>query len=312
MFRRSRITVSALVAIAAAALLAACGGGSATSKGSVSVGLTDKPGVGFHEVVVHVTGLAFKPEGGAPEVVPDFEPRSINLLEHQNGHVAVLLEDVPMNAGRYQWLRLLMDATPNVDDSYVTLESAPNDRCELIIPSGAESGLKMNRPIEVPAGGSLALTIDFDVRKSISAQPSGAVDPCVAGYTLRPTLRLVDDSLVGAIAGDVDFRDDPTTQDECPSDPYVYVYEGTVDLTTVTADDEFVTSARVKFPPDNPRLGSYQAAFLPPDDYTVGLTCYDPEGADPLTFLLEESGVGATVETKLITTVDFVFPAPAG
>jgi len=60
---------NALIALSAATLVAACGGGSSTSMGSLSVGITDMPVDDAERVVIAVAGLAIKPEGGAPEVL---------------------------------------------------------------------------------------------------------------------------------------------------------------------------------------------------------------------------------------------------
>ena len=88
------------VALAAAALASACGsGGSSPTSGRVSVSLTDMPVDHAEQVVIAVSGVAFKPEGSAPEQVVDFSPRSIDLLQYQNGQTAVLLHDTP-NGGR--------------------------------------------------------------------------------------------------------------------------------------------------------------------------------------------------------------------
>ena len=74
-----------------------------------------------------------------------------------------------MPAGDYEWIRLIVDNEQDVRDSYVVLTSG--EECELRVPSGAESGLKLNRGFTLPADGSVALTIDFDLRKSIHAPP---------------------------------------------------------------------------------------------------------------------------------------------
>ena len=141
-----------LIALAAAALVSSCSGGGSADGGRVTVGLTDMPIDHAEQVVISVSGVAFKPEGSAPEVVQDFTPRSINLLQYQNGRTAILLHDMPMDAGRYQWLRLIIDAERNVRDSYIVIDG---QECELNVPSGAETGLKMHRPIDVPVAGSL-------------------------------------------------------------------------------------------------------------------------------------------------------------
>ena len=192
-----------LIALAAAALMSSCSGGGSADGGRVTVGLTDMPIDHAEQVVISVSGVAFKPEGSAPEVVQDFTPRSINLLQYQNGRTAILLHDMPMDAGRYQWLRLIIDAERNVRDSYIVIDG---QECELNVPSGAETGLKMHRPIDVPAAGSLALTVDFDLHQSIHAPPGQASGACATGYSLRPTLRLVNGANVGAIDGTVTFE----------------------------------------------------------------------------------------------------------
>ena len=99
-----------LAALTATALVTACGGSdSSPATGDVSVRLTDMPVDHADQVVIAVSGLAFKPEGSGPEQVIDFTPRAIDLLQYQNGLTAVLLQDTPMEAGRYQWLRLIAD-----------------------------------------------------------------------------------------------------------------------------------------------------------------------------------------------------------
>ena len=312
---------NALIALSAATLVAACGGGSSEQTGRVSVGLTDMPAEGLDKVVVRVTGVAFKREGNAPEEVEDFTPRSIDLLEQQGGRVAILFENRPMPEGKYQWVRLLMDATPNVEDSYVTLETAPDDRCELTIPSGAESGLKMNRPIDVPADGSLALTIDFDVSKSVRRPPGLPSELCASGYILRPTLRLVNNADVGAIAGTVNF-DAGSPPADC-SAPYVYLFEGASQTPDDLEDTEwdapgFPTRLPVELLPGE-TFGSYKAAFIPAGEYTVVMTCdADTEADESLAFIFPDDPAidGAvtdgtvTVQNNLIAEADFTVPVP--
>src|SRR5687767_7466493 len=148
MSTRQRYWVPVSVMLAALSILAGCGGDGSADQGSVSVGLTDAPVDEAQEVWVQVTGVAFKPQGSAPEIVEDFAPRAINLLQYQQGDVALLLDNVPFRAGQYQWLRLIVESQPNVRDSYVMVNG---QECELRVPSGAESGLKMNRGFTIAA-----------------------------------------------------------------------------------------------------------------------------------------------------------------
>lgn len=304
----------------ALAVLSACGGGSGgggsggAATSTVSVSLTDAPVEDAQEVWIKVTGIAFKPEGSAPEIVKDFTPRSLNLLAYQQGRTALLLDKVPFEPGRYQWIRLLIESEPNVRDSYAMVNG---QECELRVPSGAESGLKLNRGLTVPAAGSLALTLDFDLRQSLHAPPgqrSGTTGACTQGYLLRPTIRLVDDASVGAIAGTVKF-DSGTVPTDCK--PKVYVYEGSVtpddveDSTTANPDVDPLTVLGVEFPAGS-ATGNYRAAFLPAGNYTAAFTCGndDPAADDVLTYT-PSGGAAIVVQNNLITTQNFVIPATA-
>lgn len=302
-----------VAALAAAALASACGGGgdgSSSATGRVSVSLTDMPVDHAEQVVIAVSGVAFKPEGSRPEEVVDFSPRAIDLLQYQNGETAVLLQNTPMEAGRYQWLRLIVDTEPNVRDSYIVIDG---QECELNVPSGAETGLKMNRPIDVPADGSLALTVDFDLHKSIHTPPGQASGACATGYVLRPTLRLVNDEDVGAIDGTVSFASG-TVPAECK--PNVYLYEGAVvpddseDETAASPDVDPYAVVSVDIP-DGSVTGTYQAAFIPAGSYTAAFTCDEDTEADELLAFVPPEGVPVTVQNNLISTVDFEVPVPS-
>ena len=306
-----RMGRTVLASLAVVMLASACGGdGGSSAMSSVQVSLTDTPIEDADNVVVSVSGVAFKPEGSAPEVVESFAPRSIDLLQYQNGRTAILLQDTPMQAGRYQWLRLIIDTQPVVRDSYIVING---NECELNVPSGAETGLKMNRPIDVPADGSLALTIDFDLRKSVHAPPGQASGACTTGYVLRPTLRLVNDANVGAIDGTVSFEAGSVPAD-CK--PNVYVYEG-----TVTPDDMEETSAAspdidplvvvgVTIPAGS-TSGIYRAAFIPAGSYTAAFTCDDDTNDDQSLVFVPPAGVAVAVQNNVISTVNFTVPVPA-
>jgi hypothetical protein len=288
-------SVFGLLAIGALSLTA-CGGGSdsGASTGALSINITDAPVDGAQEVVIQFHGLELHGPGGTTTLYfcrdaasgqtvispstcaqPASPPPQLDLLALNSGTSAALLNAYMLPAGHYSWIRLLVDADPNVaGDSYIVLENASN-QYELTIPSGDESGLKLNRGFTVPAGGHASFTIDFDLRKSVHL-PS-AQD---ALYVLRPTLRIVDNVVVGAIAGTVTF--DSAT---C-ANPAVYIYAGANvtpnDISGTPADP--VTTALV-----NTTTGQYRAAFLEAGTYTVAWTCAaaqdDPAIDDNITFM---------------------------
>lgn len=300
-------------AISAALGLSACsggGGGAEDATGRLSLGVTDAPVDDASSVVVQFSGVAFKRAGAAPETVQNLtpSPRQLDLLQYQGGRAALLLDGVTLPAGDYEWVRLVVDNESGVRDSYIVLTAG--EECELRVPSGAESGLKLNRGFTLPANGSVALTIDFDLRKSIHAPPGqhGAVAACTQGYLLRPTLRLVDDANVGAIAGHVDSA---LVTAGCL--PKVYVFSGA----GVTPDDIEETQGADADPlvvagvavENGSTAYAYRAAFLPPGPYTVAFTCNDDDAAadDTLTFVGAQS---ATVQPNVLSAVDFAAPAP--
>ena len=210
--------------------LGACGGsgGGGERHGRLSLGVTDAPVDEASSVVVQFSGVAFKRAGAAPEIVQNLtpSPRQLDLLQYQGGRAALLLDGVTLPAGDYQWIRLIVDNEPGVRDSYIVLTGG--EECELRVPSGAESGLKLIaasrcRPTAASRSRSISTCASRSTRRRDSARRG-----CTAGYLMRPTLRIVDDANVGAIAGHVDSA---LIAEECL--PKVYVFSGNA----VTPDD---------------------------------------------------------------------------
>jgi hypothetical protein len=275
--------------------------------GRLSLAVTDAPVDDARAVVIQFRGVAFKREGMGSETVTDLDPspRQIDLLQFQDGRAAILLDNVTLPAGRYEWLRLIVDSEPNVRDSFVTLDSGAE--CELRVPSGAESGLKLNGGVTLPADGNVALTVDFDLRKSIHAPPGqrGSGLDCTQALLMRPTLRLVDNANVGAIAGHVDAA---LVTAGCL--PKVYVFEGAnaaaddIEESTQTTPDVDPTMVATVNVVNGVTRYDYRASFVPAGTYTVAYTCGDddPTDDDTLTFVQPQN---ATVQPNLITIVDF-------
>ena len=299
-----------LIALSVGTLIG-CGGGSSEDTGTLTLGVTDAPIDEATSVVVQFSGVAFKHEGQGPEIVQDLmpTPRQFNLLEYQDGRAALLLDGVTLPAGRYEWLRLIVDNAPGVRDSY--LVTSTGAECEVEVPSGAESGLKLNRGFSLPADGSIALTVDFNLHESLRAPPGqeGSGLDCTQAVLMRPTLRVVDNANVGAIAGQVDAT---LVGVDCM--PKVYVFSGAGatpdDIEDVTAGTDVdplivapvhVVSGATQY--------QYQAAFVPPGDYTLAFTCTDddPTIDDTLVFSPTQN---ATVQPNLITTINFAPPPP--
>jgi len=285
-----------------------CGGsdGGGPGTGTLSLQITDAAVDSAEHVYIQFSGLEIHGAGGntvlyycqdpadptktilsqVPCTTPP-APKRLDLLALSGGQAEVLLDDFTLPAGHYSWIRLMVD-TAGTRDSYIVLLGGAEH--ELTIPSGDQTGLKLNRGFSVPAGGSADFTIDFDLRKSVHVTGTG-------DYMLRPTLRLADNTLAGAIAGTVNAALVPGG---CT--PAVYVFEGA----GVTPDDIDGTpadpSATVAVKLDG-GVYKYKAAFLEAGSYTVAYTCQaaldDPAVNDALTF----SGTATVAVAAKTTTV---------
>lgn len=260
-------------------LLAACGSGDSagTDTNLVTLKITDAAVDDADNVWVEFSSVTFKSVDDE-EFSFNLDPaQRINLLALQGSESQSLVENVEIPAGNYNQIRLAVNAEfDSVMDSYITINGTPY---ELRVPSGSQSGLKLNTPFTVAEGTvgmtvadeNSVYTIDFDLRKSI-VNPGGQ-----PGYFLKPVLRLVQNINTGTISGNVDQNlllgtncsdNDPLTGNA------VYVFAGE----NITPDDidgnepEPVTTALVNF---NNQSGiySYEVGFLPEGSYTLALSC---------------------------------------
>ena len=284
----------------AACLLAGCGGGGGsgteTPMGRISLGITDAPVDGATAVVVKFIAVELKPEDGSAFTINLTPAQSVDLLVLAGGGSRALLEDYSVPAGRYQSIRLLIDAQQNQPSSYIDFASGA--RYPLYVPSGSESGLKLIRGFTVAAGSTSNFTIDFDLRKSVIAPPGQAPN-----YLLKPVLRMVDNLQVGAIAGTVDSALITTG---CSPQVYIFTGAGVVpdDLDPATSPDvDPLVSAPVTL---DTATGQYRfrAGFIEVGEYTASFTCDGAsdtaEGEEVLVFTGTQN---VTVNTNQTTTI---------
>ena len=280
------------ILVACTLIFHACGSGSGTGQLNLRIG--DAPVDGASEVVIVFTGVELHSNSGTTSI--DFAaPRQIDLLAYQNGATVDLLEDETVTAGDYQWMRLKVIAERNRSDgSFILFEDGR--QFPLYIPSGSESGLKINRPFRVAAGGITRLVADFDLRKSIIAPPG--LDP---NYLLKPVLRLVDELQVGTIAGQVDLAALATAQlgagataADCAGGLYLFtgaaIPPDDVDGIPDDGNDPLIVQP-LAFDGTN-TVVPYSLAFVEAGTYTLAATCdfdvdvspelseYDPGAVD--------------------------------
>ena len=262
-----------MIAASLTLILTACGGsgGDSSSTGSLSLSVTDAPVDTADNVVVEFNGVEIKPTDGdsitfdyTERCVADPASCQIDLLALSDGTSELILDDETVASGQYDWLRLMVKAEPGERDSYIVVNG---QEFELRIPSGAQTGLKINGGFVVPAGGESSFTIDFDLRKSVN-DPQGP--PASDDYILRPTLRMVDNSTTGTLSGNVDTSF--FNSGSCSGAVYVFA-AGTVDAPDDEDGEGFgpdpITSALV----EDDGVHSYKINLLSEGDYLIAFTC---------------------------------------
>ena len=133
-------------------------------------------------------------------------PQSLNTppappvrLDALSGPVTVALaESIQVPEGRVTWVRLhLIPGESYIEDSAGAQHSLICPSCEPT-DNNAERGFKLNRTFAVAADAHIAMTVDIDLRKSLTQQGVSQ------NYVLRPTARMLPDEELGTIAGQVD------------------------------------------------------------------------------------------------------------
>jgi len=319
-----------------AIVLGACGGGGgggsssaggATGTSGLSLSITDAPVVDadISAVWVRFTRVILHPADGSGDVVFDVtdntDPNDIKPyrdieLKSLVGGKTMLLGEIPLDAGDYSWIRLVIDPA----NTHI-IETSGGDYL-MDCPSCIQSGLKLNRNFTIEANGWINFTIDFDLRKSITLSQPNKSPREDFDYKLRPTLRILETELASSyIYGDVtDLRSDQANPDY-PDGCWVYVYDG--DMAAITPDDICLNGdPAVCKPADRPLLEtpvvydgsdgsySYNTGYIYPGTYTITLVCQadDPDVDEDLLFISETQVMadavpeGARQDLELVDT----------
>ncbi|WKE65408.1 DUF4382 domain-containing protein [Gallaecimonas kandeliae] len=279
------ITKETLALTLAALTLTACGGGSggdttAPNSAVLSMSIGDAPVDGADKVVVTVNNIILKRDGDTDVVLPvqdaSGNPVQLNLLDYQGGTTFLALNNVTIPAGTYTDVRLdINDLTTSA--SYV---ETGDGIFELKVPSDQ---LKLGG-FTASAGGQLAFTIDFNLRKAMTYNPGPQ------RYILKPRGISLEES---AILGKIDGTVDPALAESCNTGTdtnygFVYLYSGH-NLTNLADDFDAgaagapsdasipVASMAVTLQDDgNPSTTDpygYQFGLLMPGDYTLAFSC---------------------------------------
>ena len=254
-----------VLALALTTLLSACGGGgggNGTANGTLSVQITDASVDGVSGVHVQFDGITVKPRDGSQLQFP-FSAKTIDLKALDGDNTETLINNQTLPAGEYNWIRLDVNADCDGEwDSFV--DQVGGGQIELRVPSAR--GLQLGNGFVITDNQNTSFVIDWNLRMGLT-DPVGS--DC---YKLKPSLRIVDMTQHGTIAGTIDsslIGGDVNTL----AGNVVYIYEGAgvVPDDIDGIDPDPVTTADVKF---NAETGNYEymAAFLSPMDYTVAFT----------------------------------------
>jgi hypothetical protein len=212
-----------------------------TNPPALTFSITDAPVEDARHVYVSVESIQIAQTEGNWINIPLETDSEIDLLQLQNGTTELLASIEELPAGTYGQTRLVL-----AEEAPGRLIDNEGVEHSLVIPSGAESGLKIQTAFTKVDGVPLSMTIDFDLRKSIKSAGNGNKSK----YLLKPVLRLADDSKSGSALG------------EGENGSVVCVY---ADGATKDADDSCenaITSTTVK-------NGQFKLAFLDPGTYDL-------------------------------------------
>lgn len=158
--------------------------------GTMQVKMHDAPG-DYDEVNVHISRVEVnRSEGDSGWMVISEPNETYNLLELINGEFEVLA-NAELETGTYQQIRLIVDDSMN--SIVIDGNSFP-----LTVPSGAQTGLKLNINAEIEAGITYVLLLDFDADRSVNKR--GVQDQ----YNLTPVIRATSEAVTGNIGGVVE------------------------------------------------------------------------------------------------------------
>ena len=147
-----------------------------------SVNMTDAPGP-YDQVNIDLQAVELT--GNGKTVMLNATPGIYNLLDFANG-VDTLIATGGITLEKVQQIRLILG--PN---NSVMVDSVLHP---LTIPSGAESGLKLQVHHDLQPGVAYSVLLDFDAYHSIIQEGNG-------DYKLKPVIRTVEAAISGAIQG---------------------------------------------------------------------------------------------------------------
>lgn len=242
-----------------------CGTDAGTGTGSMTVEMTDAPIDSADAVNVFIERVEVNKEGNEDGWVTLNEPQQeYDLLELTNGATTVI-GSAELEAGTYQQIRLIVSQNGHS----VVVDGNTH---EMFVPSGAQTGIKLNINAEIEEDIEYVLLLDFDASRSVVKAGQNEQRP----YILKPVIKAKEKAITGNIEG---------TANPAEAKPVVYAIANSDTLASTVAD----TSD-----------GSFRLIGLEEDTYDVFV---EPRNDDYGEVTVSDLDV-AVGETSEIGTVD--------
>lgn len=156
--------------------------------GRMDVRLVDGPITDYKEINVNIQSVQINRGDGW--ITLSTPQKTYDLLKLRGGVSATLVDGATLAEGNYNQMRLVLGSGNTVK----LLDDSVKD---LTIPSGIQTGIKLNVHFDVVAGTTKDVWIDFDAAHSIHMVGAGASGK----YLLRPVIKAFDKLATGSISG---------------------------------------------------------------------------------------------------------------
>jgi Domain of unknown function (DUF4382) len=180
-----------VISMASAIIIFSCSDSTSpeTGQGQIKITMVDAP-AGFDQVNVVVTRVEVHKSGSDSSsgwLVINNNVATYDLITLRNG-ASVILGNHSLDAGHYTQIRLIIGTGSNV-----VVNGVPYP---LEIPSGQQTGVKLNHSFDIQSGLLYELLLDFDAERSIVVTGNGQ-------YKLKPVIRVTPVVISGTISGKI-------------------------------------------------------------------------------------------------------------
>lgn len=258
-FRKTTILYLIIATLLSAALIAGCDiSSSGNSEGTLNVRLTDAPAT-YEAVYIDIQAVELNVGTEQQEEWQTISPQAmrLDLLKLNNG-ADTLLGTAELETGTYNQLRFILG-----DNSEIIVDGQSKN---LKVPSGQESGFKVNLDATVIKDSITTKIIDFDAARSISVTGNRE-------YILNPVLKVYSPNETGTISGQL-------VPQGIPALVIAYIGNEVMATTYVEEDGTFILGSldkniyKVLIQPDSPQYADttlFEREVFEGEDTNVGI-----------------------------------------